>query len=122
MITDDNPVNVLVVKRFLQQWQAEYDIAENGQIALEKIQANNYDLVLMDLKMPVMDGYETTVAIRKLAGDKYKNLPVIALSASALTETSAEMLLSGMNDYVSKPFNPDELFDRIKQYTEAKAV
>jgi len=122
LITDDNPVNVLVVKRFLQQWQAEYDIAENGQIALEKVQANNYDLVLMDLKMPVMDGYEATIAIRKLAGDKYKNLPVIALTASALAETRDEMLESGMNDYVSKPFNPDELFARIKEYTDARAI
>jgi len=120
LITDDNPVNVLVVKRFLQQWQAEYDVAENGQIALEKVQANNYDLVLMDVKMPVMDGYEATMCIRKLAGDKYKNLPVIALTASALSDSKDEMLSAGMNDYVAKPFNPDDLFDCIKQYTDTK--
>lgn len=122
LITDDNPVNLLVVKRFLQQWQAEYDVAENGQIALEKVQANDYDLVLMDLKMPIMDGYEATIAIRKLDGEKYQHLPVIALTASALADTKAEMLSSGMNDYVAKPFNPDELFERIKQYTEHHSV
>jgi PAS domain S-box-containing protein len=122
LITDDNPVNVLVVKRFLQQWQAEYDIAENGQIALDKVKASDYDLVLMDLKMPVMDGYEATKAIRKLDGEKYKYLPIIALTASALADTRDEMVESGMNDYVCKPFNPDELFERIKQYTQPHSV
>ncbi|EHQ30834.1 PAS domain S-box protein [Mucilaginibacter paludis] len=115
LIADDNPVNVLVVKRFLQQWHADYDVAENGRIALEKVTANQYDLVLMDLKMPVMDGYEATIEIRKLEGKGFADLPVIALTASTLLEMKEEMINSGMNDFVMKPFDPESLFNSIKR-------
>jgi CheY-like chemotaxis protein len=68
----------------------------------------------MDLQMPEMDGYETTFEIRKI--EKYKDLPIIALTASAMLNIQDKAFVVGMNDYISKPFNPDELYTKIKQY------
>lgn len=117
LIVDDNKINVLLVKQFFKLWNIESDKAENGLIALEKVKQTNYDLVLMDLQMPVMDGYEATREIRKLKG-KYRELPIIALTASAVGDVKAEVLKSGMNDYISKPFNPETLFNKIDFYTK----
>lgn len=119
LIVDDNKINVLLVKQFFKLWNIESDKAENGLIAVEKVQQKDYDLILMDLQMPVMDGYDATRAIRKLKGDKYKALPIIALTASAVGDVKAEVLKSGMNDYISKPFNPETLFNKINFYTES---
>lgn len=119
LIVDDNKINVLLVKQFFKLWNIESDKAENGLIAVEKVQQKDYDLVLMDLQMPVMDGYEATRAIRKLKGNKYRALPIIALTASAVGDVKAEVLKSGMNDYISKPFNPETLFNKINFYKES---
>ncbi len=118
LIVDDNRINIILVKQFFKLWNIESDKAENGLIALEKVKKTDYDLVLMDLQMPVMDGYDATRAIRKLKGNKYKKLPVIALTASAVGDVKAEVLKSGMNDYISKPFNPESLFNKIDFYTK----
>jgi PAS domain S-box-containing protein len=117
LIVDDNKINVLLVKQFFKLWNIKSDRAENGLIAVEKVKQKNYDLVLMDLQMPEMDGYEATRAIRKLKGNK--SLPIIALTASAVGDVKAEVLKSGMNDYISKPFNPEVLFNKIKFYKES---
>lgn len=119
LIVDDNKINVLLVKQFFKLWNIESDKAENGLIAVEKVRQKDYDLVLMDLQMPVMDGYEATRAIRKLKGNKYQALPIIALTASAVGDVKAEVLKSGMNDYISKPFNPETLFNKINFYKES---
>ena len=81
--------------------------------------ANNYDMVLMDLQMPELDGYETTIAIRNLPDQKFQNLPIIALTASAMLDIKDKAFIVGMNDYISKPFNPNELFRKIAQYSKA---
>ncbi|HTG67151.1 MAG TPA: response regulator [Flavobacterium sp.] len=119
LIVDDNKINVLLVKQFFKLWDVESDKAENGLIALEKVKKKDYDLVLMDLQMPLMDGYDATRAIRKLKGNKYKELPIIALTASAVGDVKAEVLKSGMNDYISKPFSPEILFNKIDFYTKS---
>jgi PAS domain S-box-containing protein len=119
LIVDDNKINVLLVKQFFKLWNIESDMAENGLIGVEKVKQNDYDLVLMDLQMPVMDGYEATRAIRILKGKKYQALPIIALTASAVGDVKAEVLKSGMNDYISKPFNPETLFNKINFYKES---
>ncbi|MBA0884864.1 PAS domain-containing hybrid sensor histidine kinase/response regulator [Flavobacterium undicola] len=119
LIVDDNKINVLLVKQFFKLWNIESDKAENGLIAVEKVKQKDYDLVLMDLQMPVMDGYDATRAIRKLKGNKYQALPIIALTASAVGDVKADVLKSGMNDYISKPFNPETLFNKIDFYTKS---
>src|SRR5690606_38213217 len=84
LLAEDNNVNVLVISKFLRNWELSFDVASNGKEALEKIQENNYDLVLMDWQMPVMNGYETTERVRALPDKKYQELPIIALTASAI--------------------------------------
>jgi PAS domain S-box-containing protein len=116
LIAEDNQTNVLLAQQFFKQWDVECDVAENGIIALQLVQTNDYDLVLMDLQMPEMDGYDTTRKIRELADTKYKQLPVIALTASAMLNIQDRAFLVGMNAYISKPFNPDELYLKIKQF------
>ena len=77
------------------------------------VQKNDYDIVLMDLQMPHMDGYEAAAAIRSLPGDKFKQIPIIALTASAMLDIKHKAFAAGMNDYVSKPFQPEELYTKI---------
>lgn len=113
LITEDNPLNVMLLKRYLQQWGCECDVAENGEIALTMIKLKHYDLVLMDVQMPVLDGYETTKAIRRLPEKRYAEMPVIALTANVLADVREAILASGMNDALSKPFNVNELYEMI---------
>ncbi|GGN02464.1 hypothetical protein GCM10010967_41370 [Dyadobacter beijingensis] len=116
LIVEDNNINVLLMKNFMKHWNVEYDLAENGLVALEKVRANDYDLVLMDLQMPEMDGYEATRHIRRLPDEKYKRLPIIALTASAMMDIKDIAFTVGMNDYISKPFSPAELYAKIASY------
>jgi PAS domain S-box-containing protein len=117
LIAEDNQINVVLAKEFFRRWEVDCDVADNGIIALQLVKTNDYDLVLMDLQMPEMDGYETTEEIRKLSGVKYKDLPIVALTASAMLNIQDRAFIVGMNDYISKPFNPDELYSKIKQYS-----
>ncbi|MFT2009921.1 ATP-binding protein [Pontibacter sp. 13R65] len=117
LLVEDNPVNVLVVSKYLRKWGINFDVAVNGVDAVEKVKQENYELVLMDLQMPEMDGYQATSTIRSLAGDKYKRLPVIALSASARYDYKARIEAAGIQDFISKPFNAKELFDKIAFYS-----
>ncbi len=113
LIVDDNMINVLLVKQFFKQWCIESDMAENGLIAVEKVKQKDYNLVLMDLQMPEMDGFQATEEIRKMKDIKYQKLPIIALTASVMTEVKDKVFKCGMNDFIIKPFNHDELFDKI---------
>ncbi|MHA4894128.1 ATP-binding protein [Pedobacter sp. PWIIR3] len=116
LIAEDNAINVILAKQYMMIWDVECDVAENGEIALTLVQTNDYDMVLMDLQMPEKDGYQTTIEIRKLAGEKYQKLPIIALTASAMLDIKDQAFVVGMNDYISKPFNPDELYRKIAHY------
>jgi signal transduction histidine kinase/CheY-like chemotaxis protein len=116
LIAEDNVINAILAKQFMKMWKVDCDVAENGKEALKMIKNNDYDLVLMDLQMPELDGYQTTIEIRKLDEAKYKNLPIIAVTASAMLDIKDKAFQVGMNDYVSKPFNPNELYKKIAQY------
>jgi signal transduction histidine kinase/ActR/RegA family two-component response regulator len=116
LIAEDNKINVILAKQYMKLWGVECEVADNGLIAYQMVQNSNYDLVLMDLQMPEMDGYEATVEIRKLSDDKFKNLPIIALTASAMVEIKDQAFAAGMNDYISKPFNPNELHRILSVY------
>ncbi|MGY3213234.1 ATP-binding protein [Mucilaginibacter sp. HD30] len=113
LIAEDNPVNVMLMKKLLSKWNISPFIAENGERAVEFMQYGNFDIILMDLQMPVMNGFDAAIEIRKMADPKKANVPIIALTASALFDIKERVYNSGMNDYVSKPFKPDELYDKI---------
>jgi PAS domain S-box-containing protein len=119
LLAEDNQINVLLAKQFLKQWDVECDVAENGAIAVQLAKTNHYDMVLMDLQMPQMDGYTAAEEIRKLEpAAMYQKLPIIALTASAMLDNKDRAFVVGMNDYVSKPFNPDDLYKKIAYYRQ----
>ena len=112
LLVEDNDINRLYAKSILKNWQCFTDTAENGLVALEKIKNQAYDVVLMDIQMPVMDGYETTKAIR-LMNSPLRDVPVIALTANATKADVEKCMAAGMNDYLPKPFTPDDLYRKL---------
>lgn len=112
LLVEDNPSNRMVACSFLGKMGVQVSVAENGQEALQSVQSQNFDIILMDLQMPLMDGYEATQAIRELGG-KYENLPIIALTADVVSDAKDRVLKAGMDDYLSKPFNPNALYQKI---------
>lgn len=110
LLVEDHFLNQLATKRVLTTWSnlVTVDIAENGLIGVEKFRAHNYDLVLMDLQMPVMNGFEATEKIRETS-----TVPIIALSANSSHQEAEKTKAVGMNDYLSKPFKPQELYEKI---------
>lgn len=115
LLVEDNEINQFVAGKFLEKWNGSFDIAENGEIALNALDRKNYDLVLMDIQMPVKDGYETTRTIRK-SNSIYSQIPIIALTAENVQEITSEVFKVGMSDIITKPFNPDELYSKIKKH------
>lgn len=116
LIAEDNKINVLVARQFLKHWDVECDVVENGLQALNMVQQHHYSVILMDLQMPVMDGYEATKKIRELTDEKYQKLPIIALTASVMVDHRDKAFFVGFNDYVGKPFTPRELYSKISKY------
>ena len=112
LLVEDNQMNIMVAEKFLKKWELRVEIAYNGEEGVEKMQNNTYDLVLMDLQMPVMDGYKATRKIRVFD----EKTPIIALTASALLKVRQDVLAAGMNDYITKPFDPSELKRKIATY------
>ena len=119
LLVEDNQVNQLVVKRFLTKWNAIIDIVENGQECLDKLEEKTYDIVLMDLNMPIMDGYEATKIIRTTPSP-YQDVPIIALTAAAIGEIRQKTKSIGFNQYMSKPFEPKALFTILKELSNKR--
>jgi signal transduction histidine kinase/CheY-like chemotaxis protein len=117
LIAEDNVVNVMLMKKLLSKWNITPTIAENGERAVQLVQYGNFDIILMDLQMPIMNGFDAAIEIRKLPDPKKANIPIIALTASALFDIRERVFNSGMNDYVSKPFKPEELLEKIQTLT-----
>ncbi len=118
LLVEDNEINAEIAAMLLSQYDIEVDCAENGQIGLEKVKQHEsgyYDAVLMDIQMPVMNGYEATKAIRALDSDYCKTLPIIAMSANAYDDDVKACLAAGMNAHIAKPFNPDELLKLLNE-------
>ncbi len=116
LLVEDNRVNQVVASNFLKRWGVELVIANNGREALQLITSKDYALVLMDLQMPELDGYETSRRIRNMDGAFYANIPIIALTASAMTDVKGKVIAAGMNDFISKPFQPFDLYQKISTY------
>jgi len=112
LLVEDNPLNVLVAQTMLENNGARVDVATNGVEALERLDANRHRLVLMDLHMPVMDGYEATALLRQ----RGETLPIIALTASMPKEVETDAFAAGLNGIIVKPFSPDELYRVILQH------
>jgi CheY-like chemotaxis protein len=97
------------MQRFLERWDIKLKIVDNGEDAVEAVKNEQFDLILMDLQMPVMDGYEATSNIREIEDPAKSTIPIIALTAAALKEVKEQVYDCGMDDFVTKPFDPEDL-------------
>ena len=116
LVADDNEVNVLVITGFLRKWGVEYDVVTNGRQAIDRVRDLDYDLVLMDLHMPGLDGYAATREIRSLPEPKYQRLPIFAVSASTRMGAQHELDTAGFTEFVGKPVSPDLLYAKLARY------
>ncbi|OPX55620.1 hypothetical protein BTE48_08395 [Oceanospirillum multiglobuliferum] len=114
LLVEDNEVNEIVARGFLASTHAQIDSAQNGLVALQRLQEQHYDLVLMDIQMPEMDGLTAAGKIRNELG--LKDLPILAMTAHAMAGDAKKSRNAGMNDHITKPLNPDILFTKLAQY------
>lgn len=113
LLVEDNAMNIMVAKKIFKKWDCVINVAEDGYIALQKATRTDFDLIVMDLQMPGIDGFETTRKIRKLS-EYYSKIPIIALTAAAPSEVKDKVISAGMNAMVTKPFKADTLYDELK--------
>lgn len=119
LLVEDNTFNAIVAQEELEDCipNIQVDVAKNGVIALEKLKHNAFDLILMDVQMPVMNGYDTTKVIRQLENGK-SDIPIIAMTANVLKEEVERTVAAGMDDFIGKPFDSEELLMKIYQLTK----
>lgn len=113
LLVEDNDMNQLLAHKVLSDWGWDIDIAENGVEALKKLKEKDFDIILMDIQMPEMDGYEATHQIRNNFPAPKCNIPIMAMTAHVLPSEEEKCNEAGMNGYISKPFNPDVLYSKI---------
>jgi CheY-like chemotaxis protein/signal transduction histidine kinase len=116
LIVEDNHSNQQIINLYIRNEVKKIDFAFNGKEALEKFGMAKYDLVIMDVQMPIMDGYKATQKIRELEQSTNTHIPIIAVTANAFPEDKERCFASGMDDYISKPFLPDELIEKIRKH------
>ena len=122
LVAEDTSVNQFLVRRIIEGWGLEVDIANNGQEALLMVQEGEYDLVLMDIQMPVMDGIEATRHIRQLPQSLKETIPIVALTANFLKGDREKYRAAGMNDFLPKPFNESALFVVVSNNLQQQGV
>lgn len=125
LLVDDNEVNRMVATLLLEDVNLEVDVAENGQEAVDKVRANSYDLVYMDCEMPLLNGFEATRKIRALEDSMAAITPIIAMTANAMKGDRDRCIESGMNDYIAKPIDAEELYQLTEKwlnFNHAKVV
>jgi len=115
LVAEDNLVNQFMLSKILRDWDIEVEMVDNGQKVIDKLRHNQYDLILMDTHMPEMNGYEAAKMIRSDFNEPKKSIPIISLSAASFDYEQEEALMSGMNDVLSKPFQPQELHRKIRK-------
>ena len=120
VLVEDNEINQEVAIGQLEDAEIAVDLAENGEIAVRMVRNKDYDLVLMDMQMPVMDGVEATRVIR--ADPRFNSLPIIALTANAMAADRDRCLEAGMNDHIAKPIDPEQLFRVLLRWTEDRGI
>ncbi|KQT35975.1 histidine kinase [Chryseobacterium sp. Leaf405] len=113
LVVDDNVINQSLMKHLLMQWNIDFDIVSNGLEAVDYLKKNEYNLILMDIQMPKMDGYAATQKIRE---ELHLDVPIIAMTAHALAGEREKCMSRGMNEYISKPIKEEELFKLISNF------
>jgi len=116
LVAEDQPINQRIIVQLLGKRGWEVTTANNGLEAMHKAHAQSFDLILMDVMMPEMDGFESTRLIRQDADGKNFRTPIIALTANAMKGDKEQCIAAGMNDYISKPINPEEVFQTLEKY------
>ncbi len=116
LLVEDNEFNRRIAQDYLETWGAQVITAVDGLKAIKAVENKSFDLILMDLQMPNLDGYKATKLIRELDGDYFQSVPIIALTASALITSRNRVLEAGMNDFLTKPLKPIDLYEGIKKY------
>jgi PAS domain S-box-containing protein len=122
LYVEDVAVNQLLLEGFCNLWNVELDVVSSGREALEQVRKRRYDLILMDIQMPEMDGYETTRKIRTIQGDYYNKIPIVALSAEVSEDIKTKIYKSGMNGYLTKPIVPSELHATIQKHVPDNTI
>ena len=117
LIAEDNPVNLAVAKRFLTKWGIELTEATNGREAVEKFSAGQFNLILLDLEMPEMDGASALKEIRKMDG----NVPIVAFTAAVYENIQTDLMQKGFSDFIHKPFRPEDLHNKISSHLQMRA-
>ena len=112
LIVEDNPLNQKLMEMLLAEVKIETQTVANGELALQSVSQNIFDVILMDIQMPIMDGYETTKRIRN---EMALNIPIIAMTANAMAGEYEKCISSGMEDYITKPFKAETLYDSLKK-------
>ena len=118
LLVDDNELNLEVANELLRNAGLVVDLAENGRFAVEKVKAADYDLVLMDMQMPVMDGLTATLEIRR--DEHFKDLPIVAMTANAMQGDRDRCIRAGMNDHVAKPIDPENLWKALLKWIKPR--
>ena len=116
LLVEDNKTNQFLAKARLERWNCKVDIANNGIEGVKKTQEKLYDVILMDIQMPIMDGYEATKIIKNDISKEVSKIPIIAMSAYTAKKDIKRALNSGMDDYIFKPFNPDALYGLLEKH------
>ena len=116
LIVDDNPTNLKLMAKLFELWGCRYELAMSGKEALVKTRNNKFDLILMDMRMPGMDGCEATRKIRNDALNNNRHTPIVALSAAILPDDRKQALMAGMDDFMPKPFSPSQLLECLHRH------
>jgi PAS domain S-box-containing protein len=120
LVAEDTVPNQMLIKKLLALWNFQYDLAENGNVAIAKLKENHFDLILMDIQMPECDGYTATKIIRTELALPKSNIPIIALTANASQEDAFNFKEKGLDDFISKPLNRELLYNKLRQYVIKK--
>ncbi len=120
LVAEDNKINQMLIKQVCKNWNATIEIADNGRIAVEKSEARPYDVILMDLQMPELNGFEAVKAIRDNEKNENHKTPILALTADAMPETKSYVKRNGFTGYITKPFKSEELLNEITRCMESK--
>lgn len=117
LVVDDNGINLLMAKKIIQKWNMTCETVASGKEAIDAISNNdNYDIILLDLQMPEMDGYETAIAVRKIKNKGGNTIPILAVSADTYRNVKSRLIAASIDDFIAKPYNPIALLEMMKNY------
>lgn len=117
LLVEDSEINQILTKTRLEKWKCTVDIANNGIEAVDKVKNNAYNVILMDIEMPVMDGYEATKIIKNDISPQASKTPILGMSGHTSDTETSKMINAGMEHYIFKPFNNEELYKTLVKYS-----